>query len=111
MLELESVSVSAPTLVSELAPETMPDSVMLPVPPTEEAAAKATEPDSVAAAAALLVNAPALLTPVPLKLKLLAMLLPFKSKAAPEATVALPVPKAAELPTTTVPALMAVLPE
>ena len=62
--------------------------------------------------ALLLVKAPPLLMPMPFSVKALlpVMVVPFKSSAAPEATVTAPVPSAVGLPIFNVPALTDVVP-
>ena len=94
-----------PTLVSAKAPLTMPTRLRSPVPPMDAAEPSATVPLSDAAVALLLINAPALLMPVPLKLRLLVMLWPLRSSTAPLLTDAAPVPSAVLLPACSVPAL------
>ena len=73
MLAPLSVTLPAPTLVKAKAPETMPSSVRLPAPPIELLAAMTTAPGRVTAlVASLLIKAPLLPMPTPLKLKALA---------------------------------------
>ena len=56
-------------------------------------AAKVMAPLAVAAELTLLKRAPLLLSPVPLRVNKLAIVLPLRSKVAPEFTVTRPVPK------------------
>ena len=79
---------------------------------TEAFEPKVSEPANVAAVAIEFVNAPLLETPVPFSVKALAvvMVVPFKSNAAPNVTATEPVPKAVELLTFNVPALINVPP-
>ena len=112
-LAADKVSVLVPIFVSALLPLTTPPSVMLPaLPPTEDVLLKATVPLTEPAVAWLFVNAPPLLMPVPLRIRLFAMALPFKSSTAPLLTVtALPeAPNAVVLPTCNVPLLTVVPP-
>ncbi len=71
---------------------------------------KVTSPFSVATLLLLLVIAPPLPMPVPVTLKALAMVFPFRSNAAPEATLAEAVPRPALWPNLTPPALTRVPP-
>ena len=71
---------------------------------------KVTAPFNVATLLLLLVIAPPLLMPVPVTLKALATVLPFKSSAAPEATLAAAVPRPALWPNLTKPTLIWVPP-
>ena len=70
------------------------------------------EPANVAAVELEFVKAPLLETPVPFSVKALAvvMVVPFKSNAAPNVTATAPVPRAVELFTFNVPALIDVPP-
>ena len=98
-----------PTLVRAKAPLTTPLKLKSLLPPMDDAEPSATVPLSVAVPV-LLYNAPALLMPVPFKLRLLAMLLPARFSAAPLSTDTKPVPNAALLPICSVPALTMVPP-
>ena len=88
----------------------MPLRLTLPVPPMDVSETSATVPLSDAAVPVLLYNAPALPMPVPLKVRLLAMLLPARFSAAPLSTDTAPVPSAVLLPICSVPALTMVPP-
>ena len=91
-----NVTLPAPTFVSLIkVPEIMPLSVKLPAPPTELLAAMVMVLLTVAAlVVSLLIKAPPKLKPVPLMVRALSRVLPFKSKAAPDETVNAPVPTA-----------------
>ena len=109
------ISVSEPALVRLKAPETIPLSVRLPLlPPMLLSDAKAIVPAYAAPVVLLLVSA-APLNPRPFKVRALVLVIvvPFKSRVAPDVTLTAPAlaPRAVALPSCSVPALTVVPPE
>ena len=103
-----------PLIVNPVVPPIAPLNVMLPPPlPIEDAVVpKVIDPAYVTAVAVLLVKAPALLIPVPLRVKAFVpdTVVPFRSSTAPEATVTEPAPSAVPFATFKVPAVTVVPP-
>ena len=99
-------------MVSAKAPLTTPFKLRLPLPvtPMDDAEPSATVPLTDARFVLLLTSAPALPMPVPFKVRLLVMLLPMRSSAAPLLTDAPPVPSAAALFSCSMPTLTVVPP-
>jgi hypothetical protein len=88
---LDNVSVPAPTLVNEKAPETRPESVKLPEPPNELFEPRVTEPCQVEDVPLVFIRAPPLEIPVPFNVNASVAKdvseKPFISKTPPEETV------------------------